>query len=91
MDKKLGRLELVMLHVSPRQIADGGIGLPRPRIDIHAQASLKVPRSGSPLHRIILKCDHALDAMAHCKVIVICRQMRQGIRMRAEAIVRSIL
>src|ERR1035438_5853689 len=70
MDKKLGRLELVVLHVSPRQIADGGIGLPRPRIYIHAQASLKVPRSGSPLHRIILECDHAVDAMAYCKVIV---------------------
>ena len=70
MDEKLRCLELIVLHVSPGEVADGGIGLPVPGIDIGAQAALKVACARGPLHRIALEGNHSINVIPHGEVII---------------------
>ena len=70
MNQEVGRLQLIVLHISPGQIADRRIRLPVPVLDAGKQGALMIARAGICLHGIVLEIDDSGKILARGVVVV---------------------
>lgn len=70
MDQEIGSFELVLLQVSPGQVADGRVRLPVSHFNARKQTALEIPCTGACFQRIVLEVDYRGNAVAAGKVVI---------------------